>query len=94
VTGRHPVKTYLAVFVSVFLAELGDKTQLATLLFATTPGSRAWGVFCAAALALVVSTGIAVLIGGHVARWIDPQRMKLIAAVAFVLIGVWMLFDR
>jgi putative Ca2+/H+ antiporter (TMEM165/GDT1 family) len=88
------MRIYLTVFASVLLAEPGDKTQLATLVFATTPGTRAWGIFCAAALALIVSTAVAVLIGSHVERWISPPRLKVVAGVAFVLIGVWMLLDR
>jgi hypothetical protein len=52
---------YLTVFLSVFLAELGDKTQLATLLFAANPAAGKLGVFLAVATALVASSALAVV---------------------------------
>ena len=57
------MKTYALVFASVFLAELGDKTQLATLTFASTPGPSRFGIFAAAAAALLVSSALAILVG-------------------------------
>ncbi len=86
------MKTYLLVFVSVFLAELGDKTQLATLFFATNPAVSRAGVFVAAAGALIASTLLAVMIGAFVGNWVAPERLKLVAGVGFVAIGLWMLF--
>ena len=50
------MKIYLAVFASVFMAELGDKTQLATLTYAASPGASPLGVFVAAAAALILSS--------------------------------------
>jgi putative Ca2+/H+ antiporter (TMEM165/GDT1 family) len=88
------VRPYLAVFASVLLAELGDKTQLATLLFAANPAIRAWGVFLAAAAALVLSTAVAVVAGSRLASWIAPGHLKLAAGVGFIAIGIWMLLDR
>jgi len=57
------MKPYVAVFLGVFLAELGDKTQLATLFFATDAALSRWGVLAAAGGALVLSTGLAVTAG-------------------------------
>jgi len=88
------MKTYAAIFASVLLAELGDKTQLATLLFATSPGVSRTGVFLAAAAALVTSTLLAVLVGARLGEWVAPSMLKTIAGVAFVAIGVWMLLPR
>jgi putative Ca2+/H+ antiporter (TMEM165/GDT1 family) len=88
------MRTYALVFVSVFLAELGDKTQLATLLFAANPAAGRMGVFLAAAGALVASSLLAVLVGAHVGTWIVPDRLKLVAGTAFVAIGVWILLAR
>jgi putative Ca2+/H+ antiporter (TMEM165/GDT1 family) len=88
------MKTYAAVFLSVFLAELGDKTQLATLLFAAAPGVRALGVFAAAAAALLVSTALAVAVGGQLGQWVAPRHLKVVAGLAFLAIGAWMLLDR
>lgn len=85
------MKIYLAVFLSVFLAELGDKTQLATLLFAANPAAGKLGVFLAAATALVVSSALAVVAGARLGSWVAPDFMKIVAGIAFVAIGVWML---
>jgi putative Ca2+/H+ antiporter (TMEM165/GDT1 family) len=88
------MKPYLAVFVSVFLAELGDKTQLATLLFAAEPNVHKAGVFVAAAGALCLSAALAVLAGGYLGTWIPTRVLRTIAGVGFVAIGAWMLLAR
>lgn len=85
---------YLAVFASVFLAELGDKTQLATLLFAARPGASRLGVFLAAAAALVASSAAAVLVGAEVGRWVAPGHLRVAAGLGFLAIGLWMLLAR
>lgn len=85
------LRLFLIVFASVFLAELGDKTQLATALFASDPQRSGTLVFLAAASALVVSTGVAVVAGQAVGAWISPQTLRRVAAVGFIAIGVWML---
>lgn len=85
------MKTYAVVFLSVFLAELGDKTQLATLFFATNPVASKLGVFAAAAGALVTSSLLAVLVGAQVGLWVAPERLKIVAGLGFVAIGLWML---
>lgn len=84
----------LAVFVTVFLAELGDKTQLATLLFATDKQQSPWLVFLAASAALVVATGIAVLLGTLATRYVEGLPLKLIAGIGFLAIGVWTLWGH
>jgi putative Ca2+/H+ antiporter (TMEM165/GDT1 family) len=86
------MRTYAAVFFTVLLAELGDKTQLATLLFATDPGLSKLGVLTAAAAALVLSTGAAVLVGDQLGRWVPAATLKMVAGVGFVAIGLWVLF--
>jgi putative Ca2+/H+ antiporter (TMEM165/GDT1 family) len=88
------MKTYAVVFASVFLAELGDKTQLATLTFAATPGVSRIGVFVAAAAALVSSSLLAVIIGERLGQWIGPAHLTRAAGIAFVAIGLWMLLAR
>jgi putative Ca2+/H+ antiporter (TMEM165/GDT1 family) len=88
------MKSYLVVFASVLLAELGDKTQLATLFFATSPAVSRVGVFVAAAAALVVSTALAVLAGAFVGNWAAPDRLRILAGAGFVAIGLWMLLSR
>jgi len=88
------MKTYLVVFASIFMAELGDKTQLATLVFSTTPDVSRLGVLLAAAAALIISTILAVLVGSQLERWVAPAQLKLVAGVAFVAIGAWMVVTR
>jgi len=88
------MKAYLLVFASVFLAELGDKTQLATLVFATNPAVCKLGVFVAAAGALVASTAVAVLLGATAGRWVAPGHLRIVAGLAFVVIGLWILVNR
>ena len=85
------MKAYVAVFASVFLAELGDKTQLATLFFATDATLSLWSVLAAAAGALGLSTGLAVAAGAVLGTWIDGRRLNILAALGFIAIGAWML---
>jgi putative Ca2+/H+ antiporter (TMEM165/GDT1 family) len=85
------VKELLVIFVSVFVAEVGDKTQLATMLFATDSNVSKAGVFLAAATALVASTLIAVLAGGVVSKVVAESTLKIAAGVGFILVGVWTL---
>jgi putative Ca2+/H+ antiporter (TMEM165/GDT1 family) len=85
------MKTYVAIFLSVFLAELGDKTQLATVLFATDAALSRSGVLAAAAAALVTSTALAVAAGALVGAWVDGRHLQRFAALGFIAIGVWML---
>jgi putative Ca2+/H+ antiporter (TMEM165/GDT1 family) len=89
--------TLLIVFTTVFLAEIGDKTQLATLLFASDRRTSAWAVFAGASLALVAAAGIAViavLAGAHIDRVVQPSRLKIIAGLGFIAVGIWTLFSR
>ena len=88
------MKIYLAVFASVFMAELGDKTQLATLTYAASPGASPLGVFVAAAAALILSSALAVLIGSRIERCVAPAQLHLLAGLAFIGIGTWMVLTR
>jgi len=87
------MKSYWIVFASVFLAELGDKTQLATLLFSTNQSLSKMGVFFAASLALVVSTMLAVVVGGQISHFLSVEKLKVIAGAGFIVIGAWTLWD-
>jgi putative Ca2+/H+ antiporter (TMEM165/GDT1 family) len=83
-----------SVFVAVFLAELGDKTQLATLLFASDRALNPVHVFVAAAAALVVSTALAVLVGSTASRYLEMIPLKLIAGIGFIAIGLWSIAEH
>ena len=82
-------KTFFVVFGTVFLAELGDKTQLATVLFAAKPSASLLMVFAGSALALIVSSGLAVAAGSFVAHYVDPRYLAFVAGVGFIIIGAW-----
>ena len=83
-----------AVFVAVFVAELGDKTQLATLLFASGKDLPAIHVFIAAASALVLSTALAVMVGNLGGRYLDMVPLKPISGAGFIAIGLWILVEH
>jgi putative Ca2+/H+ antiporter (TMEM165/GDT1 family) len=87
-------KVFLTVFVTIFLAEIGDKTQLATVLFAAEAQSGKWVVFAGAALALVLAAAIGVLIGAQLERFVSPGTLKLIAGAGFIAIGIWTIASR
>lgn len=76
-------------FVTVFVAELGDKTQLAALGLATR-GSP-WAVFCGSALALIVASALAVGLGKLLADRLDPRWLHYGGAVLFLVIGLALL---
>ncbi len=88
------MKALMLVFLSVFVAELGDKTQLATLLFATDPGLSRVGVFLAASVALVLSSLLAVLLGTQISQLVSPKTLRVIAGLGFIVIGLWMLVGK
>ena len=77
----------LTAFVSVFFAELGDKTQLATFTLSAGSGSKL-SVFIGASIALVFCTALGVLAGDMVSRFVSPQVLKRIAGVIFIVLGV------
>jgi len=80
---------HFIIFISVFIAEIGDKTQLATMLFATDNSMGKLGVFFAAAGALVASTLLAVVAGSLVTTVVPASTLKLAAGMGFILIGIW-----
>ena len=85
------LKSLLPIFITVFLAELGDKTQLATLLFAARAENPKLAVFAGAAMALVLSAALGVLGGELVSRFLNPRVLSWIAGIGFIGIGVWTL---
>jgi putative Ca2+/H+ antiporter (TMEM165/GDT1 family) len=89
--GRMDIKALVMTFGMIFLAELGDKTQLATLTFAAESKSRL-AVFIGSAGALVLTSLLAVLFGSGVARLVPAHYVKLAAGVLFVVLGLWMIF--
>lgn len=82
-------RTFFTVMTTVFLAEVGDKTQMATMLFAAEGKASKWIVFAAASVALIAAAGLGVLLGGVIERLISPRTLKVIAGIGFILIGIW-----
>jgi putative Ca2+/H+ antiporter (TMEM165/GDT1 family) len=79
----------LVMALTIFIAELGDKTQIATLLFASERENPPLLVFAASASALVVGSAVAVGLGTIARNWIDMLPIKLIAGVIFIALGIW-----
>ncbi len=80
-------KLFASTFAAIFLAEMGDKTQIATLTLAGSGSSR-WVVFAASALALVATSAVAVLLGEVVSRHVPAIWVKRAAGLVFVVLGV------
>ena len=87
-------QTFLSVFLTIFVAEIGDKTQLATMLYAADAETNRVLVFIAASLALVVAAAIGVLVGAQIERFVAPSTLQLIAGIGFIGIGLWTLLLR
>ncbi len=85
------IRLLFTVFITVFLAELGDKTQLATMLFAADREAGGLTVFVGASLALVVATAIGVIAGGMLSQHINEKYLNYMAGAGFVCIGLWTL---
>jgi putative Ca2+/H+ antiporter (TMEM165/GDT1 family) len=85
-------KLFGSTFAAIFLAEMGDKTQIATM--SLSAGRSAWTVFAASALALVATSAIAVLVGEGVARLVPAIWVKRAAGLLFVVMGVLFLLGR
>ena len=86
-------KLFASTFAAIFVAELGDKTQLAALSFSAGSSSK-WTVFLASALALTLSSAIAVAAGEAVSRFVSPIWLRRAAGVIFVALGILFLVRK
>ncbi len=86
-------KLFVSTFAAIFVAELGDKTQLATLSLAAE-AKAPWIVFAASALALVATSALAVLGGDLVTRVISPLWLRRVAGAIFIVMGATFLLRR
>jgi putative Ca2+/H+ antiporter (TMEM165/GDT1 family) len=86
-------KLFATVFATVFVAELGDKTQLATLLYASDAAHSKLTVFAASAAALILASGLGVLAGSLVAEYLNPKAIRWVAGVGFIGVGLWVLMS-
>ncbi|MEJ8568110.1 TMEM165/GDT1 family protein [Elongatibacter sediminis] len=85
-------KLFATVFASVFIAELADKTQVVTLLFAADRAAGKWVVFLGAASALVLTSAIGVMAGAALSNVVNARAMSIIAGAGFIVIGAWTLY--
>ena len=86
------LKQLLTVFAAVFIAELGDKTQLATMLFATDRESSKLSIFLGSAAALILTSAIGVIAGSLFSHYINPKYLHWAAGIGFIVIGCWTLY--
>jgi putative Ca2+/H+ antiporter (TMEM165/GDT1 family) len=87
-------RLFATVFTTVFVAELGDKTQLATLLYASETAHPKLTVFAASACALVLTSAIAVAAGGAISQVVSPRVLRWVAGIGFIAVGLWVLLGR
>lgn len=85
-------KIFATVFAAVFVAELGDKTQLATMLFAADREVSRWTVFVAASAALVLASALGVLAGSLLSQTINEKYLHYAAGIGFIAIGAFTLY--
>ncbi|THB70495.1 MAG: hypothetical protein D6E12_02805 [Desulfovibrio sp.] len=86
-------KLFATTFVTLFIAELGDKTQLACIMLAAE-SRKPWTVFLASSLALVLVSLLGVLLAAFICRWISPEIIKRVAGAGFVVLGALIFFGK
>ena len=87
------LKVLVTVFGIVFLAEIGDKTQLATMLFAAKSPGNLIAVFIGASAALILASAIGVAAGSIISHYISPKYLSYLAGVGFLVIGAWTIWQ-
>jgi len=85
--------TYCTTFLIIILAELGDKTQVATLIYASNHPQKRWQIFFAAALALITCVALEVTLGMMIARAVSPAMINRITGLIFLIIGIVILMN-
>jgi putative Ca2+/H+ antiporter (TMEM165/GDT1 family) len=86
-------RVFITTFGVIFLAEMGDKTQLAAMTMAAST-KKPWAVLIGAALALTCVSAIGVVVGGLLGQYVPLSWVKRVSAVAFIVIGVLILMDK
>ena len=83
------LRLLMTVFSTIFVAEIGDKTQIATLLYASGPQNSKMTVFIGSALALVLTSAIGVIAGSAISRHVNPRYLSWAAGIGFIIVGIW-----
>jgi putative Ca2+/H+ antiporter (TMEM165/GDT1 family) len=86
------LREFVTAFVAIFLAEIGDKTQLATLLM-TAESQSPWVVFAGAAAALISTSLLGVLVGRWLSRRLSAETLQTVTGAGMLLIAVLLLWD-
>ena len=84
--------TFFSTFITIFLAEMGDKTQLATLLLSAQSGSP-WIVFIGSGAALIATSLVGVLLGRYLAKILSPETLDIAAGMLLMVISILLLGD-
>jgi putative Ca2+/H+ antiporter (TMEM165/GDT1 family) len=87
------LRVILTTFGIIFLAEMGDKTQLAAMTMSAQT-KKPWAVFLGASLALAAVSALGVIVGATLGNYVPLEWVKRVAAVAFIVIGVLMLLNK
>lgn len=87
------LKIIFSTFLIIFIAELGDKTQLATMLLSTRTNSKI-SVLIGASLALFCTSLVGVLLGSFIEKYISKNVLNIISAIAFILVGIIILIKK
>ena len=85
------LRLFATVFSTIFVAELGDKTQLATFLYAADAHNPKLTVFAASAAALVLSSALGVIAGAFISEHVSPKVLSWVAGAGFIVVGIWTL---
>ena len=85
------LKLFATVFATIFVAEIGDKTQLATLLYASDASHSKLTVFAASASALVLTSALGVMAGALVSEFVSPRILRWVAGLGFIAVGAWVI---
>lgn len=85
-------KLFFTVFTAIFIAELGDKTQLATLLFATDKNVSKLAIFLGSSTALILTSALGVIIGSALSHYFNEKVMTVLSGVIFVFLGIFTLY--
>lgn len=88
------LRLFATVFFTIFVAELGDKTQLATLLYASDASHPKMTIFAASAAALVLTSALGVLGGSLIGEYVSPKIVRWVAGFSFIGVGFWVLLVR
>ena len=86
------INLLISSFITIFIAELGDKTQIATLTLSGN-STKAWAGFLGSSSALILATLLGVLAGGSISTFIPDIYLKLIASITFLIIGSRLIYD-